>query len=288
MPIDIERALGAALPSLEFSWTDDDIILYHLGIGAGDPATDPNELRYVSEGDLHVLPSYAAIPPFEMMMSFGAVEGMDVNLAQILHGEQETIVHRPIPTSGNVVSEGRITDIFDKGKGALVVMEIISRQEETSEPLFTNRSSIYIKGEGGFGGDSGPPADHQAPDRVADLVVESSTLPQQALLYRLASGDRNPLHYDPGFAAFAGYERPILHGLCTYGIVAKAVVDQALDGRPEKVASYSARFSGVVYPGETIVTRIWDQGSHLVIAAETKERGTSVISNAALRKSPIA
>ena len=286
MPIDIEKALGAVLPPLQHFWTDDDIILYHLAIGAGNPPTDPYELRYTYEGDLRVLPTYASIPPFEMMMSVGTVEGMDVNLAKILHGEQETIIHRQIPTSGMVVQEGRITDIFDKGRGALVVIEVVSRLEKTGQPLFTNRSSFYIRGEGGFGGDSGPPAGHQPPDRDAEIVVESETLPQQALLYRLASGDRNPLHADPAFAAFAGYERPILHGLCTYGIVAKAVVDHALDGRPEKVASYRARFSGVVYPGETIVTRIWDQGSHLVVAAEAKERGASVISNAAVYTSP--
>ena len=288
MPIDIEQVLGAVLPATKHSWTEDDIILYHLGIGAGNPPTDPGELRYAYEGDLQVLPTYATVPPFQMMMmGLGAVEGMDVNLAQVLHGEQETIIHGPIPTSGRVAQEGRIMDIFDKGKGALVVIEIVSRLEKTDEPLFTNRSSIYLRGEGGFGGDSGPPAGHQPPDRDADMVVESVTLPQQALLYRMASGDRNPLHADPGFAAVAGYELPILHGLCTYGIVAKAVVDHVLDGRAERVASYRARFSGVVYPGETIVTRIWDQGAHFVVVAETKERGAPVISNAAAYTSTV-
>ncbi len=286
MPIDVEKALGAELPSLTYSWTDDDVILYHLGIGAGDPPTDPGELQYTYEGDLRVLPTYATIPPFQVMMSLGSAEGVDINLAKILHGEQETTIHSPVPTSGTVVQEGRITDIFDKGKGALVVMEVVSVSEKTGEPLFTNRSSIYVRDEGGFGGDSGPSAGNQPADRDADLVVESPTLPQQALLYRMASGDKNPLHADPGFAAFAGYERPILHGLCTYGIVAKAVVDHALDGHPERVASYKARFSGVVYPGETIVTHVWDEGDRLIVAAETKERGAPVISNAAVTCRP--
>ena len=283
MPIDLDRAVGASLPDLAYSWSEDDVILYHLGIGAGNPPTDEGELRYAYEGDLHVLPTYGTIPPFGVMMSMGMVPGFEITLDQILHGEQEIILHRPIPTSGSVSQEGRVTDIFDKGKGALVVMEIVSSDSATGDPLFTNRSSIFLRREGGFGGDSGPGAPYETPDHDPDHVVESPTIPQQALLYRMSSGDKNPLHADPGFAGFAGFERPILHGLCTYGIVAKAAVDAALDG-PEEVASYRARFSGVVFPGETIVTHIWDLGDQLVIAATTKERGEPVISNAGLVK----
>jgi acyl dehydratase len=281
MPIDVDKALGAELPSLPYSWTEEDVILYHLGLGAGDPPTDSGELRYVYEGDLQVLPTFATIPPFQMMMSVGSVDGVDIDLARVLHGEQETVIHDPIPTSGTVVQEGRVTDIFDKGKGALAILEIASISEKTGEPLFTNRASIYVRGEGGFGGDSGPAAGHHPPARDPDVVVESPTLPQQALLFRM-SGDRNPLHADPAFAALAGYERPILHGLCTYGIVAKAVVDHVLDGDTGRVGSYRARFSGVVYPGETIITRLWDQGEEVIVAAETKERGAPVISNSAV------
>jgi acyl dehydratase len=279
MPIDIEKARGAALPSSTYSWRDDDIILYHLGIGAGVPPTDPGELRYVYEGDLQVLPSYGTIPPFGVMMSMGAVDGLEFNLTSVLHGEQELEIHRPIPTSGTVIQEGRVTDIYDKGRGALAVLEIESKLESTGELLFTNRPSIYLRGEGGFGGDGGPPTSHEAPSRHPDHIVESPTLPQQALLYRISSGDRNPLHVDPGFAAFAGYERPILHGLCTFGIVCKAVVDHALEGQPEMLSSYRARFSGVVFPGETIMTSIWDEGEHLLVAAESLQRKTSVLSN---------
>ncbi len=284
MPIDIEKALGATLEGPVYSWTDDDVILYHLGIGAGSDPVDPDELRYVYEGDLQVLPTYATIPPFEMMMSFALVDGLDINLAQVLHGEQETILHDRIPTSGAVTNEGTVTNIFDKGKGALVVMEIVSRLESTGESLFTNRSSIYIKGEGGFGGDSGPSTSVEIPDREPDHVVQSATLPQQALLYRISSGDKNPLHADPGFAAFAGYERPILHGLCTYGIVAKAVADSVFEGQAGDIASYRSRFSGHVFPGETIVSRIWDEGDRVLVVAETQERGLPVITNAVITR----
>lgn len=284
MPIDIEKALGATLEGPVYSWTDDDVILYHLGIGAGSDPVDPDELRYVYEGDLQVLPTYATIPPFEMMMSFALVDGLDINLAQVLHGEQETILHDRIPTSGAVTNEGTVTNIFDKGKGALVVMEIVSRLESTGESLFTNRSSIYIKGEGGFGGDSGPSTSIEIPDREPEHVVQSATLPQQALLYRISSGDKNPLHADPGFAAFAGYERPILHGLCTYGIVAKAVADSVFEGQAGDIASYRSRFSGHVFPGETIVSRIWDEGDRVLVVAETQERGLPVITNAVITR----
>ncbi len=279
MPIDIDKALGASLPDTEYSWSDDDIILYNLGVGAGVPPTDRQELRYAYEGDLVAVPAFGTIPPFGIMMSMGLVDGIDIDPTQVLHGEQELVLHQTIPTSATVIQTGRIAHIFDKGTGALVVIEIISADLETGAPLFTNRSGIFLRGEGGFGGDSGPRAEGKPPQREADHVVESVTLPQQALLYRMASGDKNPLHADPGFAQFAGFERPILHGLCTYGVVLKAVVDSALEGEPERVASYIARFSGHVFPGETLVTRIWDENDSLVITADTKQRGTAVLSN---------
>ena len=147
--------------------------------------------------------------------------------------------------------------------------------------LFVNRFSLFLRGAGGFGGDSGPKAGNVAPERAPDHVVESPTLPQQALLYRL-SGDKNPLHADPEFAKMGGFDKPILHGLCSYGIVCKAAVDHAIGGDTAKVARYQARFAGVVFPGETIVTSLWNEGGKILIAAKTKERGTAVISNAAI------
>lgn len=279
MPIEIGRAVGATFAPTTYEWSDRDVILYHLALGAGNPPTDENELRYAYEGDLHVLPSFGTIPPFGTMMSLGSVDGIDINLASILHGEQEIEIHQPIPTSGTVSQKGRVVNVFDKGKGALIVMEIVSTDEKSGEPMFTNRSSIFVRGEGGFGGDSGPPAVGTVPDREPDHIVESPTMPQQALLYRMSSGDLNPLHADPGFALFAGFERPILHGLCTYGIALKAVVDAALDKEPSRVSTYKARFSGSVYPGETVVTRIWETDRGAALDAVTAERGEPVLSN---------
>ena len=284
MPIDLAAAIGAELAPTTFSWSDDDVILYHLGIGAGNPPTDPGELRYAYEGELHVLPTFATIPQFSMMMSMAMVDGLEINLAQVLHGEHEIIIHSPLPTSGTVDQTGRVVDVFDKGKGALALVEIVSILARTGEPIFTNRAGIFIRGEGGFGGDPGPGSARSIPEREPDHSVESPTLPQQALLYRMASGDKNPLHVDPGFAAFAGFDRPILHGLCTYGIVGKAVVDHALGGQPERLGSFQARFSGVLFPGETIVTRIWDEGDHLVVEADSKDRAKPVLSNGVIVK----
>ncbi len=280
MPIDIDRAVGAEFAPSQYSWSDKDVILYHLGIGAGVPPTDEDELRYTYEGDLKVLPSYATIPPFGTMMSLGNVDGIDINLTQILHGEQEIDIRRPLPTAGAVTQTGRVLNVFDKGKGALIVIEIESVDERSGEPLFVNRSSIFVRGEGGFGGESGPSVGNEAPDRDPDYEIESKTLPQQALLYRMSSGDLNPLHADPGFAMFAGFERPILHGLCTYGIALKAAVDSALDGDTDAVSAYKARFAGVVYPGETVVTKVWESEDGLLLSSATSERGEVVLSNA--------
>jgi acyl dehydratase len=282
MPIDLEKAVGAELEGTTFSWSDDDIILYHLGIGAGVPPTDPAELRYAYEADLHVLPTYATIPQFPIMMSMGMAPGFEINPAMILHGEHEIVLHDVIPTRGTVTQTGLVTDVLDKGKGALAIVEIVSTLEKTGLPLFTNKASIFIRGEGGFGGDSGPSAIDLSPDRPPDHLVESRTLPQQALLYRMASGDKNPLHADPGFAAFAGFDRPILHGLCTYGIVGKAVVDHAVSAGPGAVESFKARFSGAVFPGETLITSIWDEGDHLIAMATVKEREATVLTNGLL------
>jgi len=286
MPIDVPRAVGVELPAISFTWSDRDIILYNLGVGAGDPPTDPRELKYAYENDLRVVPAFGTIPPFGMMMNVGTLGGLEIDLARTLHGEQRLTVHSPIPTSGSVTQSGRVVDVYDKGKGALLVVEVVSVLEKTGQPLFTNRSGIYLRGEGGFGGPSGPPSTNTPPQREPEHVVESATLPQQALLYRMASGDKNPLHVDPGFAAFAGYDRPILHGLCTYGIVAKAVVEAALDGEPERMHTYEARFTGHVFPGETLITRIWEEDRHWVVSTSTKERASTVLSNCAVTARP--
>ena len=280
MPIDPSKALGYEFEPSETAWSQDDVILYHLGVGAGAAATDPKELEYTYEKSLKVLPSFGVIPTFGAMGNLGAVPGLEFNFAMLLHGEQDIEVHQPLPTAAKIVNKGRVAGLYDKGKACLAVLEIDS-SDESGQPLFTNRFSLFLRGEGGFGGDSGPKAGNEPPDRAPDGTVESPILPQQALLYRL-SGDRNPLHADPEFAKMAGFEKPILHGLCSFGVVCKAVVDAALDGAVEKVARYQARFAGVVYPGETIVTSYWKEGDKVLIQAKTKERDTPVITNAAI------
>ena len=263
MPIDPAVAVGAELPSRDLSWNSTDVLQYHLAVGAG-----PAELSYVYEDALRgVLPTFATVattlrdtePPKVSM------PGIDVDLARVVHGRQEIELHRPIPVSGSCVARSRIVAVHDKGTAAIVVTE-------TTTELFTSRISIFAKGEGGFGGDRGPSTRVPVPERAPDAEVFSPTDPRQALWYRLL-GDRNPLHADPAFAALAGFPRPILHGLCTYGIVAKAVVDSMLGGDPGAVAGYRARFAGVVFPGETLRTRIWREDGRLLLLATVADRG---------------
>ncbi len=281
MPIDLEKARGAKLAPSEGSWNSDDVILYHLGIGAGlGRATDPAELEYTFEKNLKVLPSFGVVPVFGALGAVGGTAGIQINFALTLHGEQDIELHKALPVSAEIQSESRIAGIYDKGKAALIVLEVETR-EKGGDLLFTNRFSLFARGEGGFGGESGPPAGNQAPERKPDLVVESPTLSHQALIYRL-SGDKNPLHADPEFSKRGGFDTPILHGLCTYGIVCKAVVDGILGGDVTRVARYQVRFAGVVFPGETIQTSLWNEGDRVLIAARSVERDAPVISNAAI------
>jgi acyl dehydratase len=280
MPIDPSKARGAPLPESETSYTKDQVILYHLGVGAGVPPTDAGELEYTYEKSLKVLPSFAVIPAFGSMGGIGSIPGLEFNLAMLLHGEQEVILHKPLPPEQKLTTSAHIPEIYDKGKAALVILESTAR-DEAGDPLFTNRFSLFIRGEGGFGGDSGPKAGNAAPDRAPDGVVESKTLPQQALIYRL-SGDKNPLHADPEFAKMAGFDRPIIHGLCSYGVVCKAVVDEVLGGDVTRVERYQARFAGVGFPGETYQTSFWKEGEKVLIQAKSVERDAPIITNAAI------
>jgi len=280
MPIDPSKALGADLGGGEYTWNQDQVILYHLGVGAGDPPTDPGELEYTYEKNLKVLPSYGVIPVFGALGKLGAVPGLEFNFAMLLHGEQDIEIHRPIPPAATVESSGKVAGLYDKGKACLCVLEVETR-EKGGEPLFTNRFSLFLRGEGGFGGESGPKAGNVAPDRKPDGTVERTLLPQQALLYRL-SGDKNPLHADPDFAKIGGFDRPIIHGLCSYGVVCKAIVDEVLGGDVTKVARYQARFAGVGFPGETYQISYWKEGDKILVQASSKERGAPIITNAAI------
>lgn len=282
MPIDLEKALAASPPPSTTSWNEDDVILYHLGIGAGvDKATDPKELQYVYENDLKVLPSFAVIPVTDLLNAgMMGTPGVDINMMQVLHGEQEIEIHKPLPPSMDGSSTMRIADIYDKGKAALVIIEA-ETSDEKGEKIFTNRFSIFARGEGGFGGESGPKVVDQTPDRAPDFTFNASTTSHQAILYRL-NGDKNPLHIDTRFAKMGGFDTPILHGLCSFGIVCKTIVDELLDGDVTPISGYKVRFAGVVFPGETIEVSAWQEDKQIFIHAQSKERGTPVITNAVI------
>ncbi|MEV7991001.1 MaoC/PaaZ C-terminal domain-containing protein [Streptomyces sp. NPDC086077] len=271
MPIDAAKALAAEPRTGEIAWTAKDVLLYHLGIGAGLPATDPDELRYTLESRLHVLPSFATVAGSGApgVISGLSMPGVEVDLARVLHGGQTLRVHRPIPATGTATATSRIAGVYDKGKAAVLVLR--TEVADAEGPLWTNDAQIFLRGEGGFGGDRGPSVRLGPPAGPPERTVERTVREDQALLYRL-SGDWNPLHADPEFAKVAGFERPILHGLCTYGMALKAVVDTLLGGDVTRVRSYATRFAGVVYPGETLRIRMWRREGDVRVAVSSVER----------------
>ncbi|MER6914287.1 MaoC/PaaZ C-terminal domain-containing protein [Streptomyces sp. NPDC000594] len=270
MPIDPATALAAPPRSAGISWDHKDVLLYHLGIGAGVPATDPDELRYTLESRLQVLPSFATVAGAGQGLVGGLdAPGIDIDLAAVLHGGQSVRVHRPLPARGTAVSTARIAALYDKGSAAVLVLR--AEAADADGPLWTSDSSIFVRGEGGFGGERGPSGRAAPPTGDPDRTVERPIREDLALLYRL-SGDFNPLHADPGFAALAGFDRPILHGLCSYGITLKAVVDTLLGGEAVRVRSYRTRFTGVVFPGETLRIRMWAGDGAVRVTAVAVER----------------
>ena len=264
MPISLDVALGAELEPVEFSWTSSDVKLYHLALGAGADPMDPRELRYLTDGTPQVLPTFSSVAASFHMTEPPAVRfpGVEIELSRVLHASEAVSLPKPLPPSGSGRATTRITDIWDKGKAAVIVNETTVTDLD-GNPLWSTKRSIFARGEGGFGGERGPSTSVSTPDREPDFEIDIPVLPQQALLYRLC-GDRNPLHSDPGFASAAGFPRPILHGLCTYGMTCKALVDTVLDGEAAAVGSYGARFAGVVFPGETIRLRAWHEGDRYV------------------------
>ncbi|KQW53056.1 3-alpha,7-alpha,12-alpha-trihydroxy-5-beta-cholest-24-enoyl-CoA hydratase [Nocardioides sp. Root1257] len=261
MPIDPSVAIGAELGSLDFTWSESDVLLYHLALGATD-------LSYTLEtAGLQVLPSFGVVAP-----TFHASDpppldlpGCDINLAQVVHGSQSIELAGPVPTSGSATVTTRTSEIWDKGKAAVIWQEGVATAP-SGERLWTTRSSIFVKGEGGWGGDRGSSTPVEIPDREPDTDTTYDVTPTQALLYRLC-GDRNPLHADPGFAQAAGFPAPILHGLCSYGIVLRTLTDQLLGGDSGQVAGFGVKFAGVVFPGETIRVRGWREDGRIIGSA---------------------
>lgn len=273
--------VGQVGRSFEHTYTWKDCVIYALGVGARVPA----ELDFLHEQrGPKVLPTFAVVPPFLAMLDLCGKLGAD--LSKLLHGEQTVTQHRPIPPSGTLTTAATVTGIYDKGKGALVVVEARTTDGH-GEPVFDNEYALFVRGAGGFGGDRGPaPRQAEPPqDRPPDFSVTETTTPEQAALYRL-SGDLNPLHIAPEVARIAGFERPILHGLCTYGHAGRAILQRACGGDPARFRSLAARFSGVVFPGDELTTRGWRAGAGQYIIQVTKADGTVVLSHAIAEVSP--
>lgn len=283
MPINLD-AVGATSPEVEGRWTSKEALLYALGVGAGAP--DPaSELEFTTENSTDI--EQRVLPTFALIVGQGGAGGGSRGLsplaalgpfdpAMLVHGEQAIELAGPLPVEGAVRATSRIAAIHDKGSGALVVIESSAVDAETDEPLFKSRTGLFIRGEGGFGGDRGPSgARNQPPERDPDHVVRYATRTDQALLYRL-SGDRNPLHSDPAFAKRAGFDRPILHGLCTYGFTARALLHTLCGSDPARFTSMEARFSRPVFPGDMLTISMWVDGGEAVFRTET-EPGTVVL-----------
>jgi acyl dehydratase len=288
MAIDPQKAIGAELPPMPVSWTFSQVLLYHLAIGAGSTPgdqLDPRSLAYTTEKGLAVLPTFAVVAPTLDETGAPSVDlpGCDINLAQVVHGAQEVYVEKPLPTDvEGLTLTRRISDVWDKGSAAVIWQEQEAR-DASGDLVYRTRSSIFAKGAGGFGGERGSSEPVVLPARAPDALSTYTTTPQQALIYRLC-GDRNPLHSDPEFATMAGYPAPILHGLCTYGVTARLVVDALLDGDVTRVGGFAARFAGVVFPGETIKVAAWDEGERIVISATVGDDDRPALADCVLTK----
>jgi acyl dehydratase len=269
MPINPD-AVGAKSEPTDNSWDHRDCLLYALGVGAG-----LDELAFTTENtmgvDQKVLPTQAVVlgtGGFGAMAQIGSF-----NMAMLVHGEQGVELYGEIPTQGAVTTTGEITAIYDKGKGAVVELTAMSVLKSTGEPIFKTRFQSYIRGEGGWGGDRGPSGPkNPPPERAPDHSVTYQTRPDQALLYRL-SGDRNPLHSDPKFAEMAGFDSPILHGLCTYGFTGRALLHELCGGDPARFKAIDGRFSTPVWPGEALTVNMWVDGNQAVFQTTASGKG---------------
>jgi acyl dehydratase len=267
MPINPD-AVGTTGDEVEISWNSDDCLLYALSVGAG--VTDPtgSELEFTTENSDGVvqraLPTMPVVLGMKNPLSTSGNSPLSklgtFDFAMLVHGEQSLTLHQPLPVAASAITQTRIAGIYDKGKAAVVVLESHARDKATGEPLFTTANSMFIRGEGGWGGDRGPSTRFSPPDRAPDHVVTYATRSDQALLYRL-NGDRNPLHSDPKFAALAGFPKPILHGLCTYGFTGRALLHTVCGSDPDRFTSMNVRFSSPVFPGETLDVKMWVDGT---------------------------
>lgn len=278
MPVSHDKIMAMTTTPVESTYTDREVMLYALGVGFGRDPMNEAELPFVYEKNLRTVPTMAAV----MAQGSGSLLGSSgLNFVMLVHGEQRLTLDRPLPPAATIVSQGRVAGFFDKGKdkGAILLTETEIRLKDTKERLCTLGSTLFFRGDGGFGGPAGSgPAPHPIPERKPDAVLALETRIDQALLYRLC-GDRNPLHSDPDFARAAGFPRPILHGLCSYGTACRAVLQEICGFDHSRVRGFDVRFSSPVFPGETIVTEMWKDGNIVSFRARLKERDVLVLNN---------
>lgn len=279
MPADPDRLFNYTFPKVTQTYTAADCILYALGIGLGSDPMDQNHLRFVYEENLQVMPSQSVLLAHPGFWAKEPSIGLD--WVQLLQVGQEIIMHKPLPVAATVEAMTRFTEVTDKGPrlGAYIVTERTVRDVNTGEDYCTLITSILARGDGGFGGERKSVAKTDAiPSREPDYVCELVTLPQQALLYRL-SGDFNPLHASPAIARAAGFKAPILHGLCTLGVLTRALLQTCCDYDPTCFKHMRLRFSAPVYPGETIRTEIWQDKNALAFRCKSVEQDKLVINS---------
>lgn len=278
MPIQYPEILDVAAPDQLWTWTESDTILYGLCLGFGSDPLDTNNLRYVLEPGLKAMPTLPTVIAWTAEPTFTRL-GIDPALA--LHGEQKIELHRPVPAAWTARFSGRVLSVVDKGrdKGAIVVTQHTLADNATGELVATLTTTCFARGEGGGGGTTPSNPPHPIPARAPDASVRYPTRPDLALLYRL-TGDRNPLHADPAAAREGGFDRPILHGLCSFGMTCRAVLQTFGNDDPARIASHQARFVSPVFPGDILTVTMWRDDPGIVsFEARVEERGVKVIGN---------
>jgi acyl dehydratase len=278
MAFNYDELMATSVADLQHSYRDCETMLYAQSIGFGRDAVDSKELPFVFEQavPLRTIPTMATVLVPDLIP---ADLGWDYK--QVLHAEQRLQLHRPLPPAADLLVTKRIIDVFDRGprRGAMILFEADARLAKDDTALFTVGSTVIARGDGGFGGASGKgPAPHRAPNREPDLSCSIRTRVDQALLFRL-NGDRNPLHADPQTASAAGFDAPILHGLCTYGVACHAILQTICDYDQTLITGFDARFSAPVLPGDTIRTDMWQDGNIVSFRCTAIERDTLVIRN---------
>jgi acyl dehydratase len=279
MAIDYQRLLAWPVPEIRQTYSVRDSQLYALAVGLGADPTDTRQLPFVYEQAPQALPTQAVVLGYPGFWMKDPATGVD--WVRLVHAEQGLTLHRPLPADGEVIGRTRVIGINDKGpdKGAIVYSRRTLHDAATDELIATLDSSTFCRGDGGCGGSDAPPMRlAPTPERAPDAVCDLPTLPQQALLYRLC-GDFNPLHADPAVARAAGFERPILHGLCTFAVAGHALLRTLCDYDPARLAALQVRFSAPVYPGETLRTEIWRGADGIAFRTLAVERGVVVLSH---------